>query len=247
VNEHTVTISGMQRRRFKTVSEVAVLIPCKRGEHDGWIANSQSLKVVKATDLDPTSRKFRSLIAGISRDEWSVLRGVKSMLKARELDDYTAAREAAKLLGSTFRIDPGDTNPAELRDMTENTFAVDALSSGTYLSQYVTRLLSEVRLVYWQLGDPPVSQTVITSPKLQLHPPRTEVLPGIYCESFKNAVAYKMLFGNLAICLRCHSPFLAKRPNENYDTIRCREAHRLARWRERKKIEAAGEEKGRKR
>ena len=55
------------------------------------------------------------------------------------------------------------------------------------------------------------------------------------CDNMRTAVAYKMLFNGIRICLRCHRLFSGKE-NQDYCSVQCREAHRVARWRESQKM-----------
>jgi hypothetical protein len=88
------------------------------------------------------------------------------------------------------------------------------------LKRRISKHLKGARLVLWQKGE--------------------QLLPAIYCPHMLCALYVRTLFSaigarRLAICPRCGEPFAQERPNQEYCSIRCREAHRVARFRERQK------------
>jgi hypothetical protein len=72
----------------------------------------------------------------------------------------------------------------------------------------------------------------------------TKFLPALLCENFTSAVyalaLVKFATGNLglALCAKCGKIFPQDRSDQDYCSLRCREAHRVARWRLRKRAEA---------
>lgn len=108
-------------------------------------------------------------------------------------------------------------SPAEVA---ANWLAVNYSSPEKPLAALITKLLLEVRIVYWNIGK---GKTVV-------------VTPGIYCPDYKTAITVKVILDtDFRVCPRCHSPFVAKRPKQQCCSIECREAHRVARWREKQR------------
>ncbi|MGC2791706.1 MAG: hypothetical protein WA899_06790, partial [Candidatus Sulfotelmatobacter sp.] len=63
----------------------------------------------------------------------------------------------------------------------------------------------------------------------------------IFCPSIVTALFAKLLLSRvsgkgLAVCPQCGIPFVTKRPNQDYCSIKHREAHRVARYRAKKTI-----------
>jgi hypothetical protein len=66
---------------------------------------------------------------------------------------------------------------------------------------------------------------------------KKQVLLGLYCPDNKVAIAAHMLLQErLKICTHCHKIFLAQRRSQTACSIRCREAHRSAKWYEANKF-----------
>jgi hypothetical protein len=86
-----------------------------------------------------------------------------------------------------------------------------------WLTQFLERFLSQSRLTYWVKDG------------------TSELQPGIFCPDLETAVAvYVILDGLIRVCPHCGTTFVAQRPKHFCCTVRCREAHRVARHRARK-------------
>jgi hypothetical protein len=92
----------------------------------------------------------------------------------------------------------------------------DAGRHTTVLSALMTDELDGARIVLWWTGS--------------------EFVPAVWCQDLRTAVYVLSLpvFARgqaLAVCPRCRQMFVQSRPDQTYDSVRCREAHRVARWR----------------
>src|SRR5262249_44351545 len=94
----------------------------------------------------------------------------------------------------------------------------------------ISYALAGARLVCWQHWKLATAET-------DKRPRYLKRAMGIYCPDYKTAVSAKMILGSVRICFRCHRPFIAERPKHNCCSGEGRDAHRLARWRARKKSE----------
>jgi ribosomal protein S27AE len=67
-------------------------------------------------------------------------------------------------------------------------------------------------------------------------------MPAIFCPDYKTAVFVRLVLGkrldlrnrlskSVKFCPRCGKHFVQSHPKQEYDTPKCREAHRVARWR----------------
>lgn len=86
----------------------------------------------------------------------------------------------------------------------------------TVISGVMTEELDSARIVLWWTGS--------------------SFTPAVWCEDLRTAVyvlSLPVFAGGraLAICPRCQEMFIQSRPDQTYDNVRCREAHRVARWR----------------
>lgn len=88
------------------------------------------------------------------------------------------------------------------------------------LAQLLTEAIRRARLVLWW------------------HDRERRFLPALYCPDLTTALYVRALIGivggrTLLVCPRCGEPFVQPRSDQNYCSIRCREAHRVARFRAR--------------
>lgn len=141
-------------------------------------------------------------------------------LRAERDDDAVAAKNAyekhlketrsplVQLVARRMMEKPGVSPRAFARDSIEHT---------------ICRSIESVRLVIWQREG--------------------KLAPGLFCPDVSLAFLVHALMsalgpkGNvgLRLCPKCSGPFLQKRKDQSYCSIRCREAHRVQRFRARKK------------
>ena len=230
---YAVFMSNASRTRRNIFSALPTLVPCQPGAENGFLLKPQTLvQIVDNSDLLTKTKQFRR--AGVTPRENDELVAVRFLLQARERDDFYAALRAMEYLRPKIKINKTWSPEGEFDappgpwDMAG--FALDAVESGVFLSGFISDVLASAKLVYWQQGKAPNYPTLPNAPQLR---------PGVYCPDFKTACAVKMLFGNVRVCLHCNGLFEAGRSNHDCCCPEHTEAHRMARWRERKKIEAA--------
>lgn len=176
--------------------------------------------VIKNGALNPEWKK--RLLA----NEWNFICGLNLLFRAEEVRDSKVAKEAYELLSPVLFGRATTASASEAINL-----AISMLSMkeniGHDLKELISHALNNVRLVCWQRWPDKRPKRAI----------------GLYCPDHMTAIAAKMILGNIRVCLRCHTPFIAKRPKQNCCCVQCREAHRLARWRARKKEESQQKEK----
>lgn len=235
----------MQRSPLQTVT-LPVLVACEYGEEDG-LGAGPIREITDKMICDAVRKRTQPTPLGVRLQDWQIITALKLWLHAQANNDLRAARQGAeKLVGTPIvRIerDPSkqeqsercppvimqfarETTPQEAKEAAIRRLTKDTLAGGGALTRVMTSLLEGAHPGLWQPGKH-------TSSGWQVGPPER----GMLCDDLRAAVAYKLLFNGIQICLKCHSLFEGK-ANQNYDTIQCREAHRVARWREKKKAEA---------
>lgn len=187
-------------------------------------------EIVENGDLNPKLRKK------ILSETWDMIRAIGLLFRAEEVRDSKAALEAYTLAKPVLF---GHTSTTQDRDAVDLVISMNSLESniGLDLDQLISHALANARLVcwgHWKLA------TAERDARRPLHQRRAI---GIYCPDWKTAIVAKMILGSIRICFRCHKPFIAKRPKQNCCIAGCREAHRLARWRAKKKLEMQRQKK----
>jgi hypothetical protein len=162
-------------------------------------------------------------------NEWNFICGVNLLFRAEEVGDSTVAKEAYELLSPLLFGRAMTASASKAINLAISVLTIKE-NIGLDLEELISHALKNVRLVCWQRW--PDKRTI-----------RAKRAVGLYCPDHMTAIAAKMILGNIRVCLRCHAAFIAKRPKQNCCCVQCREAHRLARWRARKKAEFQRKEK----
>jgi hypothetical protein len=98
-----------------------------------------------------------------------------------------------------------------------DTYGKDNFYSERWYPQIVAEMLSKARLVVWFSGK------------------ARQFVPAIFCPDWKTAAFVKHFLGRLRSCPHCGKLFVPSRSDTDYCCTKCRDAHRLARWRANKK------------
>jgi hypothetical protein len=219
VNIHTRIKSAYQI----VTSQLPVLVPCGANERDGIAPTGMNkscyVRVVSSSELNPKGLRYkRAAVCGaLSEKEWKRLRGIKMLKNAHERGDPRAARQAYEMLAE-YLYPP----PTSREQEAANWLALNYTDPEKPLAALLTKDLLYVRIIYWNVGK---GNTVV-------------VTPGIFCPDYKTAINVKMILEqDVRVCPWCHNMFVAKRPKQHCCSIECREAHRVARWREKQKKE----------
>jgi hypothetical protein len=226
-------------RQELTKGWLPVLVKCTPGKEDGWAGSDPVQMFTSAALLKwVNSVKVAKSKNFAAERPFTFLKGIDVLKRARKLRDVKAARDAGEMLRAAFNLEQGKdqeflaSDPVQAATFSVRVFGMKALAddvrSETFISKFITEKVADVRPVYWRMVKPGLSRG-------QRY---TALSPAMYCPDLKTAFAYTLFFKEICVCLRCHSFLLQERDNGNYCDRACRDAHRSARWRERKKIEA---------
>jgi hypothetical protein len=187
-------------------SSVAVLLPCrdKESSDGGAFIYQDGWARARRVRVMRAYQKDELMKAARENPGWvDFISGVKKLIAAEERpDDSVLIRDAHERMAPYLGLT--SKRPTE--------FFKDAwfLVSGAMA-------FDGVRLTLWQTKADKKG--------------RKEVLLGLYCPDSKAAVAADMLLRrDFKICTHCNVPFMAKRPKQTACSVKCREAHRSARF-----------------
>lgn len=235
-----LTLFLMQRPHNNTVTDFPVLIPCDERDQEGlatWLSvvreNRTYVRAINQADLDSKSKK--SPLRLVSESDKELFLAAVDLLQGLERKDRTAIARArqrivialgrkqgvelewAQGIGRALGLKPGRKAEAAVYELV----ALD-LGRNTnvrlLLSGVVSDALDSVRLVLWCSGS--------------------RFRPALFCSDPMSALFTFILMRIVAgkgwgVCLHCGAFFVQKRSDQTYCTIAHREAHRVARWRER--------------
>jgi hypothetical protein len=227
----------MQRDLYIHVTQIPVLIPCGQKERDG-VANFLSprihpdpplrvipspVRALRAEELDKNTERGRQLWRALSSADQQRLLGLIGLRQALEAADGLSVekleRAYLKVMPDLQVTLPGTSESVKeiIYEASARTYAQRGVSPGM-LALLLTRALKRARLVLWW------------------HQKRRRFLPAIYCTDVATALYVRALLGvagggALLVCPHCGTPFIQQRSDQDYCSIRCREAHRVARWR----------------
>ena len=226
----------MQRGRYDAVTEIPILIPCSYAERDGTVnlaspkasfgatyAGLEPVRVLSDAELDRNTgagRKFWAALPAGDRDRLVALIGLRQALESNDLHSIEKREQAYRqIMPEVLAAKPSvpESARADYQAMMARLFAERGKSLNV-IERLLTHALRPARLILWRQEKP------------------HRLLPAVYCPDAATALYVRALVkisgGNaLSVCPRCGNPFLQKRSDQDYCTIRCREAHRVARWR----------------
>jgi hypothetical protein len=226
----------MQRDLYDSVTEIPVLIACSYGKHDGMVnlappkatlqgtlAGLRPVRALRDADLDRNSERGTKFWCALPSGDQNRLLALIGLRQALEADDPLSVekREEAylKVMAELLARMRGLSEPA--RETFHTAMArlfAERGKSLNVLERLLTDALRNARLILWR--------------------PKNEdrLLPAIYCPDSATALYVRALVKiargtGVSVCPRCDNPFLQQRSDQHYCSIRCREAHRVARWR----------------
>ncbi len=249
----------MQRVRINAVSEdIPILIPCGPEDQDGLatflpeLATPEPVRVVSNAEFR-SEGGLKKALSTMDEGEREQFRAVGAFLRALQTEDKLAIARARKLVAQAYALKrEGDRKlgfiPAKEDDLEfgrtlirvfglqlgQEKEAIERWSGYRHgprakadyrwlLSQLFWEALEFVRLVLWWSGR--------------------QLRPAVYCPDLKAAL-YVFLLMKIAAgegwgaCPYCGKFFVQQRSDQNYCTIAHREAHRVARWRKRKRAKS---------
>ncbi len=205
----------MQRGEYNSVTEIPVLVPCQPGQAEGratWgqgVGGLQPVRVLSPKDLDP--KTWRNLGA---KEREQLLASI-ALRQALEANDRLAIEKACQRVeGSSDPLIQAIVQAASRRFPS---YPRNELSCAT------SEGVSKAQLKLWWTGK--------------------RFLPALFCPDMMTALYVRALIGiiggkALLVCPHCGKPFVQVRSDQDYCSVRCREAHRVARWRAAKKRRA---------
>lgn len=243
---------------YDAVTEIPLLIPCEAAERDGTanltppnagfkeiLAGLHPVRVLRDEDLDKDSKAGRKFWSGLPETDRNRLLALIGLRQALEGDDRLSVKKRAdafltiipeilaewrtptrqkslleKVVAASQNAPQSgmsDSMRADFHTVLAGLFAKREQSLGV-LQRLLNHAVREARLMLWQRGG------------------EKNLLPAIYCPDKATALYVRALvrIGGgraLLVCPHCGDPFLQKRSDQDYCSIRCREAHRVARWR----------------
>jgi len=230
----------MQRVRYETVTQspqpspaevvtrqpqLPVLVPTDGKECDGLsncdIRKSlRRVRVVTDAEIFGSAKSLDAVIKDIGQQAWDSFKGVLLLNNAYKHNDHLKMREAYELLFAGLFGKTGEHGAVAKQLATIGSHKRAEFD----LPQFVSGLLDDARVVLWW------------SSKWK------QFIPAIFCPDYKTAVFVKLVLGkrldlgnrlskSVRVCPRCGKHFVQMHPKQDYDTPKCREAHRVARWR----------------
>jgi len=204
----------MERVMDNAVS-APVLIPAKPGEGEGQATFlgglDRMMQVRRFTDydLDMNTKHGEQTWKAVKPDDRRRLLGIIALLRALKEEDPLAVEQACSQLADT-------DNPlvqAVVRAASQRfrSYPYDELSHA------LSEELTGVRLVLWRT-------------------PSYELLPALYCPDVVSALYIRALLETaggvgLSVCPACGQPFVRRRPDQFYCSMKHRETFRRRRWR----------------
>ncbi|MFZ0278439.1 MAG: hypothetical protein WA254_03875 [Candidatus Sulfotelmatobacter sp.] len=204
----------MQRDTYKTVT-VPIITYAFQQKRDGTASflpdfkGLRPVRILRDKDLKQTGEIWQS----ITREQREEIIATANLISAIEKQDSLAAKKASIALA-------GSKSP-ELRKIVSEVADKIASYPQTQLDETISARLKSAQLVVWNYHGKPTL--------------------AIFCPSIVTALFAKLLLSRvsgkgLAVCPQCGIPFVTKRPNQDYCSIKHREAHRVARYRAKKTI-----------
>lgn len=205
----------MQRDMYDAVT-MEIIVPASSSDSEGETWYDEPVKVRRFTtkDLDRNSvqgKKTSEQIGPQRRDE---MLNLASLMRAIKVKDDLAAEKALLQLRAYRGPIVGGVTEALLK---EPGFTQQILV------KELSNLLDGVRLVMWRWSE--------------------GVGLALLCPDLASALLVRVVMSSigtsagLRICPKCSGVFLQKRADQDYCSVRCREAHRVERWRAGKKSE----------
>jgi hypothetical protein len=197
---------------------VLVQVPRTWAEGEAYVEDDRvQVREFTEDDADEAQQVGQENKKQLSGNTGAEILGVVSVLRAWESDDQIAAKNAL-LEFRKLRSGEGLAYQVAKRLVQDPDYVPDTLVYD------VSRQLDGVRLVLWKK---------MPNRKLGL---------GLFCPNLGVAFWIHSLLSALGtakgfrICPKCGNVFLQARPDQDYCSIRCRESHRLERWRAKKKL-----------
>jgi uncharacterized C2H2 Zn-finger protein len=240
-------VLDMKRGAYNTVTQLPVLIPCSQEEQDG-VANFLPAELLqKGGKLLREGTGFKSRLCPVRMLRDAELRPTS---KAKWIDQLGPIdqKRLLGLLSLRQALETRDKLQIEKLEKVYQNLVPDILAEGG--QRKVDRATAEIiegatarTFAQWHARNPNVQPFLARVLTKAIQPAQLVVwwnkgrfLPALYCPDLATAFYVRCMLGiaggnALVVCPRCGNPFLQERSDQDYCSVRCREAHRVARWR----------------
>ena len=202
----------MPRDTYNTVT-VSILIPVSKEWAEGETFYDEPIRVRAFTDedIDQKTACGKQTWSQVPESQKLQILNIVAVIRALESDDRGAAQRA--ILALKEKAGPLVLGIVKA-SLNEPGFLQDTLVKD------LCNRLDSVRLVLWKTQG--------------------RIAPGILCPDISTAFFVHLLMSavgaraSLRLCPKCGKIFLQKRADQDYCSVKCRESHRVERWRARK-------------
>lgn len=217
----------MKRVGNNPVTDLPILTPCAANKQQGvasFLPKPTPVRRLSVDELEP--KMLKGLLKELGVNDREHLFGVLDLISAVDAKDSLALQKAAeriyksrapmhKLMARLAGVPPARMKDAAYMQLKLAGMKAERSPQGE-LSRAVSYSLSRASLVLWWTGK--------------------RFLPALFCPDTKTGLYVLVLLAKvrgkaLTICPKCGQPFVRKRNNQTYCSIKHREAHRMARWR----------------
>lgn len=209
---------AMQRDKYEAVT-LEILVPASSAEKEGeahtnlW-AEDSPVKVRRFVDddLDRNSTRGKTTWSHVGAETEKQILNLVELVRAIEVKDVLAMEKATVNLKSS----QGPLALGVAKALMREPGYIESM-----LARELSSRLEDVRLVMWQWQG--------------------RTTPALLCPEIATALLIRVLMSavgtraGLRLCPKCGKIFLQKRQDQDYCTVKCREAHRVARHRANKK------------
>jgi hypothetical protein len=210
----------MQRHTYNPVTvPILVQAPKSWSEGEAYVDNDR-VRVREFTDDDADTKlgPGKEIWEQISKNERLEILQVVNVIRALSTNDQLAAKKAMLDLKKL------SSGPMGLAFSVAASMIDDPDYIPDSLVYQLCRQLENVRLILWKKE------------------PDRKLAPGLFCLSIRSAFWIRALMSGIGttkgfrICPKCGNVFCQKRSDQEYCSMKCREAHRIERWRAKRKI-----------
>jgi endogenous inhibitor of DNA gyrase (YacG/DUF329 family) len=199
----------MQRDANNTVT-IQILVPASSAEKEGeaWLDEPVKVRKFVEDDIDRNSNQGKRTWSEMTSWQQTEMLNLVELVRAIKAKDAIAMERAT-------------TNLKSKRGPIEQAVSAASMKESGYIEWVLAKELStrleNVRFVMWQWDG--------------------EMGPALFCPDKATALLIRVVMSavgakaGLRLCPKCGQPFLQKRADQDYCSVKCREAHRVERWR----------------
>ena len=215
----------MQRDTYDAVT-VPILVPASTAEKEGeaWLDEPVKVRRFLTEDIEHNSNRGKKTWGEI--DTWRQ----KEMLNLVELVRAIRAKDTIAMEKATITL---KSTRGPIERAVSNALMKEPGYIESILAKELSSRLEHVRFVIWQWQG--------------------ETGPALLCPDVATALLIRVVMSavgaqaGLRLCPKCGQAFLQKRADQDYCSVKCREAHRVERWRAQKsgtsKVKLTGKER----